>query len=299
MKSSVNKKVLALFFLNIILVGIACLSYWKLSAPMVSVVMPVYNGAQNNYLHRSIPSILNQSFRDFEFIMIDDGSSDNSWQILTEYAAKDKRIKLLKNDKNRGISYSRNRGNDLARGKYIMLMDQDDDNLPDRMLKQVAFMESRPWLDLVATPSVTEMPWIAMHDEDKIKFGLFFDNVFGHPNVMMKRSFLKKNNIRYNETIKCANDYDLMIRIRDKGGRFGYMYESLFIYNGANYSATQQCPMDATQIYSRFSSYDRRKEPKLYLCSVAKMAQETPQYAKLFTPGFLKVAEYRFCQDPL
>ena len=290
-----NGKIWGLFIVGLaFLLGVSGWALYVLSAPMVSVVMPVYNGAKNNYLHRSIASILNQSFKDFEFIMIDDGSSDNSWEILQSYAAKDSRIKLLKNDKNRGISYSRNRGNDAARGKYIMLMDQDDDNHPQRMAKQVGFMEERPWLDIVATPSATPAPWLPTYTEDETRFVLFLNNNYGHPNTMVKRSFLRKNNIRYNESIKCANDYDWLLQIRDHNGHFGYMYEALFRYNGAGFSqAGGPCWDESRQIMSRFSNLEQGLER--YVCAVARMAQKTPKYAKLFTPGFLKWSERRVC----
>ena len=292
-----NGKICALFVVGLIIVlGISWGAFYVLTAPMVSVVMPVYNGAKNNYLHRSINSILNQSFKDFELIMVDDGSSDNSWEILKYYAAKDSRIKLLKNDRNHGISYSRNRGNDVARGKYIMLMDQDDNNHPKRMAKQVAYMEERPWVDIVAVPSDPPFSGFGCFPvQDMLRFNLFIDNNLGHPNLMVKRSFLIKNKIRYSEEYKCANDLDWLIQIRDHGGYFGCMYEVLFYYNGANYSATGRCKIDGRKIFSKYSSYNRKTQRAEYICDVAKMAQRTPKYAKLFTPGFLGLIEEEFC----
>ncbi|MBR6412428.1 MAG: glycosyltransferase family 2 protein [Alphaproteobacteria bacterium] len=271
--------------------------WYHLSAPMVSVVMSVYNGTKDDYLHRSIPSILNQTFTDFEFIIIDDGSSDNSWEILRTYAAKDKRIKVFKNDRNRGISYSRNRGNDLARGKYIMIMDQDDDNQPDRMLKQVLYLEEHPWVDIVATPSITPFPWFGspsvsvgkIPSEDEIKFSLFFSNNIGHPNIMVKRKFLTVHHIRYDEKIKCANDYDWLLQIRENKGRFAYMQEALFRYSGANYSATKKCSTESMRIQARFSGF--RDENKRF-CDIIYKILHTDIYADMFSSEYLK-----FLQD--
>ena len=290
-----NGKIWALFIGGLTLIlGLSGWAFYIISAPMVSVVLPVYNGTKNNYLHRSIPSILNQTFKDLELILIDDGSSDNSWEVLKAYAALDSRIKLLKNDRNRGISYSRNRGNDLARGKYIMPMDQDDDNRLDRIVKQVAFMEERPWLDITATPSITPAPWVSTYTQDGTRFYLFMNNNFGHPNTMVKRSFLLKNHIRYNENIKCANDYDWLLQIRDHDGHFGYMYEALFIYNGANYSKPGgPCYDESKEIISHFAPIDQGLNK--FICHVSQMAQRTPKYAKLFTPGYLGTIEKEYC----
>ena len=272
--------------------GIAWGVYRYLSAPMVSVVMSVYNGTKNNYLHRSIPSVLNQSFKDFEFIIVDDGSSDSSWDVLKTYAAKDDRIKLVKNDRNRGISYSRNRGNSLARGKYIMIMDQDDDNHPYRILKQVAYMEKHPTVDLVAVPSIiNSWPVNYTWTEDQIKFNLFFNNMIGHPNLMVKRKFLIDHHIQYDEAIKCSNDYDWLLQIRDAGGHFACMKEALFIYNGANYSATSQCPSETQKIHERFSKADLKTQPADYLCDIVALIQKTPKYQRLFSSEFLDVLD--------
>ncbi len=287
-------KIWILFAFGLALISEVGWLVWSyLSAPMVSVVMSVYNGTKNNYLNRSIPSILNQSFKDFEFIIVDDGSTDGSWDVLKAYAAKDKRIKLIKNDKNRGISYSRNRGNGAARGKYIMIMDQDDNNHVHRILKQVAYLEEHPEVDLVAVPR----GWSANHtwSEDLIKFSLFFNNTIGHPNIMVKRKFLIDHHIRYDESIKCSNDYDWLLQIRDNGGRFAYMKEPLFMYSGANYSATSQCPNETAKIRSRFSKADFKTEPLEYICDVVKLAQETPKYKGIFSPEYLDAIWQNIC----
>lgn len=266
--------------------------------PLVSVVMCVYNGGKAGDLHRSIPSILNQSYTDFEFILVDDGSSDNSWAILQEYAQKDKRIRLVRNDKNRGISYSRNRGNEMARGKYIMVMDQDDESLPDRILKQALFMENHPEIDVVATPSITEMDINLFNDPVEIKFALFFGNNFGHPNLMMRRSFLTENNIRYNVNYRCANDYDVLVQIRDKGGEFGMMQEVLFKYNGANYSAKKEklCVSEIEKITSPWAKGVMAQTTEDLVCQVTNRLIKTKKYHHLFPPEFLEKRNLVSCQ---
>ena len=103
--------------------------------PIVSVVMPAYN--VELYVEEAVRSILNQTFRDFEFIIVDDGSTDRTPEILRTFT--DPRIRLLFNEKNEGNYPARNRGCRLARGKYIAVMDADDVALPERLEKQVRF----------------------------------------------------------------------------------------------------------------------------------------------------------------
>jgi glycosyltransferase involved in cell wall biosynthesis len=104
--------------------------------------MCVYNRA--NYLPEAVESILNQTFIDFEFIILDDGSTDNSLEIIREYAQKDDRIRVVVNDENIGIAKSANKGIALARGEYIARMDSDDISLPDRFDKQIRYLDAHP-----------------------------------------------------------------------------------------------------------------------------------------------------------
>lgn len=105
--------------------------------PAISVLMPVYNSEK--YLNEAIESILNQTFVDFEFIIINDASNDNSENIIESY--QDSRIKYFKNEKNLGVAKTLNKGLKLAQGKYIARMDSDDISLPERLYKQFKFME--------------------------------------------------------------------------------------------------------------------------------------------------------------
>lgn len=107
--------------------------------PLVSVLMPAYNAEK--YIGEAIESILNQTFKDFEFIIIDDASTDGTWEVIQRYAKKDRRIISLQNDSNKKICKTLNRGIKMAKGKYIVRMDADDWSFPDRIQKQVDFME--------------------------------------------------------------------------------------------------------------------------------------------------------------
>ncbi|SVC41049.1 uncharacterized protein METZ01_LOCUS293903, partial [marine metagenome] len=111
--------------------------------PLITVLMPVYNGAK--YLNEAIDSILNQTFQNFEFIIIDDGSTDDSVKIIKSY--DDNRIRLVENRNNLGQSETLNKGLSLTRGKYIARMDQDDISMPERLKKQFEFMENNSDVD--------------------------------------------------------------------------------------------------------------------------------------------------------
>jgi len=108
----------------------------------VDVIMPVYNAA--HYLKESIESILDQTYTDFSFIIVDDGSTDGSWKILQQYAKRDTRIKLIRNKTNKGIPRTRNTAIAAGKGKYILNLDPDDRCTNDRVATQVAYMQQHP-----------------------------------------------------------------------------------------------------------------------------------------------------------
>ena len=110
--------------------------------PLVSVVMPAYNSEK--YIAETIESVLNQTYKNFEFIIINDASTDKTLDIIKKYAKKDKRIKVIENKKNLGITKTRNKGLELAKGKYVATHDSDDISLPTRFEEQVEYLESHP-----------------------------------------------------------------------------------------------------------------------------------------------------------
>lgn len=127
----------------------------KSSLPKLSIVMPVYN--RENYIESAIDSILNQTFTDFEFIIINDGSQDNTVKLIEAY--DDSRIKLFHNDRNRGIVYSRNHGLQKATGQYVGMFDSDDVALPNKFEKQIGFLEQNPDVAMVGA-------WVKWIDGD-------------------------------------------------------------------------------------------------------------------------------------
>ena len=197
--------------------------------PLVSVVMPTYNRV--DLLPRSIDSIRNQTYQNFEFIIVDDGSTDGTNELLKSYAQLDKRIRILTNPTNKGISYSRNRGTDAAKGKYVAIMDSDDYSLPTRLEKHVKYLEDHD--DIVALNALyIEMGkekngtnnWVPP-DRFNIIFHLknYFTNI-----AFFRTDFVRQHNIRYNEKTISSEDYDFWAQIFMKGGKFGMLNEHLF-----------------------------------------------------------------------
>ena len=178
--------------------------------------MSVYNGER--YLHEAVESILNQTFSDFEFIIIDDGSTDTTWKILNEYAQKDNRIILIKNNNNIGITRSLNKGLKVAKSQYIARMDADDVSLPDRLLKQITFMEAHPeigvlgtWVECIDENNVMLEKWHMPTSPALIRWSLIFGNCVAHPTVMMRHEIIKQLGY-YDTNIHYAQDYDLWVR---------------------------------------------------------------------------------------
>ena len=115
-------------------------------SPLISVIMPLYNAER--FVGESIGNILGQTVGDFELIVIDDASTDSSYDIASRYAAQDARIVLMRNDANHGAAYTSNRGLETARGSFITFMDADDRCSPERFARQTAFFGQHPQIDL-------------------------------------------------------------------------------------------------------------------------------------------------------
>lgn len=178
---------------------------------MFSVVMPVYNGER--FLREAIESILNQRYTDFEFFIINDGSTDRTKEIVLSYS--DSRIRYLENTKNFGIVFSINRGLEAATGKYIARMDADDISLPERLEKQVSYMECHPSVGLLGTGIIVFGENTVEHKgsnsltNGRILVDMIFDSPFCHPSVVLRKSVLDKHNFRFDEMCEKAEDYDL------------------------------------------------------------------------------------------
>lgn len=186
--------------------------------PKISVVMSVYNGSA--FLQESIESILNQTFTDFEFIIIDDCSTDNSADIIAEYAEKDERIVLLKNQENIGLTKSLNKGLKIAQGKYIARQDSDDISLVERFEKQVAYMEAHSSVALVSSgvQYIDETGkklgnHIPPEDPIVLRWQFLFRNPLRHSTVLWCRELIDNKVGNYDPHFTCCQDYDLWTRI--------------------------------------------------------------------------------------
>lgn len=185
--------------------------------PLVSVVMSVYNAER--YVGEAIESILGQSFRDFEFIIINDSSTDRSGEILHSF--QDERIISVKNAENIGLTKSLNKGLQMAKGEYIARMDADDISLPERLEKQVCFLEAHPEVGLVGSaviyidPDGKELGVQRVRPEDFHQALLDIDFCWEHSATMF-RAVCVETVGPYREEFKYAQDYDLWLRIAEK-----------------------------------------------------------------------------------
>lgn len=190
------------------------------TTPLVSVIMPAYNSEQ--YISNSVESILNQSYTNFEFIIIDDVSIDGTFNKLLEFKKKDNRIILIKNKKKEGVTKSLNKAIKKARGRYIIRMDADDWSYPNRFKLQVELMEKNP--EVVVSGSYIEICDSTLKTKNLRKYHLddaiirkhiFRYSPFAHPATIWNAVILKKT--LYNEAIEVSQDYELYFRI----GRMG------------------------------------------------------------------------------
>lgn len=187
---------------------------------LVSVILPAYNAS--NYIREAIESILNQTYNNFELIIINDGSTDNTVQIIGTY--KDSRIKLINNGENKGLIYSLNRGVELASGEYIARMDADDISLPHRFEKQIEVMNQNSEIAVCGTyinyfggsNGRFSRCQPKLQDEE-IKKSLLIRSAFAHPTVMMRATILKKNGLKYDEKFRSCEDYKLWIDMATYG----------------------------------------------------------------------------------
>ena len=188
--------------------------------PLVSVIMSCFNAADT--LNRAIDSILNQTYENFEFIIIDDGSTDATVAIVQSYLKKDHRFVFYQNLSNIGLAGSLNKGISVANGQYIARMDADDYSYPNRLCAQVSFLEENPSIDIVGSNmelvdkydtviDVTTIP--ANHD--RIVKRVFRKPLVYHPTVMIKSTVFSNFGF-YDSTLRWAEDADLWYRIYDK-----------------------------------------------------------------------------------
>ena len=188
-----------------------------MSSLQISVVMPVYNGEK--FVARAIESILNQTFKDFEFIIIDNKSTDKSVEIVKSF--NDSRIKLIQNEENFGIATSLNKGIKHSRGQYIARMDADDLSYPNRLEEQVSFLEKNPGVSVLGTyASLFKENGRIWENHNPPIVPTLTDWLWGskviHASVMMKKQDLQHVG-GYDPKTYRVEDYDLWLRMIIKG----------------------------------------------------------------------------------
>ncbi|AYR22731.1 glycosyltransferase family 2 protein [Herbaspirillum rubrisubalbicans] len=215
-----------------------------MSGVLVTVLLPVYNGA--NDVVQAVDSILKQSFTDFELLIINDGSKDNSAEVLD--AIKDPRIRLI-HQENMGLAATLNRGMQLARGTYIARQDQDDLSHPQRLQMQLEYMEAHPECILLGSAAeiwVQDQPSDRVHqhpvDHATLSFDLLFNNPFVHSSVMMNRErVLQAGGYSTDRERQPPEDYELWSRLA-RIGRVANLAEILLVYREVPQSMSRSGP---------------------------------------------------------
>ena len=232
--------------------------------PKISVLMPVYN-TRPEYLREAIESILAQTFTDFEFIILNDCSTDPQVE-ETVKAYTDPRIVYVANSHNRGISGSRNRLLDMAKGEYLAVMDHDDVSLPTRLEKEAEFLDIHPEVGIVGSLVENMSNGRIRHcpaDDIDIKKMLMIHCNLSHSSCMLRNSVLKKYHIHYESIYSPAEDYALFARLMSVT-HFAILQEPLFRYRAwkGNTSHTRAKTMEAAA--EGIHTFMRRDNPEIW-----------------------------------
>lgn len=244
--------------------------------PKVSVLTPIYN-TKPEYLKECIESILGQTFTDFEFLILNDSPNNSKIEKIVK-SYKDKRIKYYKNEKNMGISASRNKLLGLAKGEYIAIFDHDDISMPTRLEKQVNYLDNHSYVGVVGCntlwiPKKSVMKYKTNNKE--IKLALLHGCAVPHSGAMIRKSVMIDNNIKWEAEYSPAEDYMLWIRLFDKT-MFHNIPEILLKYRFIenNTSHLQEAKMQDRDIlirciaYNHFSFFNKTYKIWIYLFSI-------------------------------
>jgi glycosyltransferase involved in cell wall biosynthesis len=257
-------------------------------SPKVSVLMPVYN-TNAKFLRETIRSVLGQTFGDFEFLILNDGSSDKNVE-KTIGQFDDGRIKYFASEKNLGIASSRNILIDLSRGEYLAVVDHDDISLPERFAKEVAYLDEHSDVGVVSS-------WIGILGKNKvvrdrisdreIKEDLLTKFCVFHPAAMIRKSVLIDGNIRYESEFFPSEDYAIWCRLMSRT-KFHVIPEILFKYREHGQRASLRFRSKLRHMAYVIREFARRENPDIWAAVQAKMTKCT--YVKLFRYiPFLKI----------
>lgn len=204
--------------------------------PEVSVIMAVYNVSDKKILEEAIDSILQQNFTDFELIICDDGSTNDTWNVLQKIARKDERIHIIHNAENRKAGYARNTCIQAAKGRYIMVMDADDISIEDRIERLYAFLEEHGEYDFVGSKGEFFVEKIGddgeyyWYEEKPQPKDFLFSLPFVHASIMFRKAALEQvGGYDISPKVIRAEDYDLLLRLYGEGMR-GYNLKQVLYY---------------------------------------------------------------------
>jgi glycosyltransferase involved in cell wall biosynthesis len=240
----------------------ACVDRIANHRPRVSVLLPVRNGART--LARAIATVQSQTFRDWELIAVDDGSTDESGALLESLARRDPRIRVLRQGA-LGLVTALNAGLDAARGEWIARMDADDECLPDRLEAQTAFLQEHPEIGLVGslvefvasqengTGYALHVAWLnSVVSADDVDIARFIESPFAHPSVMFRRE-LAETRGRYLEG-DFPEDYELWLRWLDAGTRMAKVNRVLLRWHDSPTRLSRKDPRYDTEAFYRLKA---------------------------------------------
>lgn len=214
-------------------------------APLVTVLMPVYNAG--SFLIEAVESVLSQTYQNFEFLIIDDGSTDESPALLETF--NDQRIRIIHHDKNRKLIATLNHGLQLSKGKYIVRMDSDDISLPERIARQVDFMEAHPEVGLSGTgfenfgPGIPTNTIIYSGSDTEIRIRHLYQTHIAHPTAILRKSLIEQHQLQFDAAYLHGEDYhfwvsmgryckmsnlpEVLVRKRDHAGNVSNMFADI------------------------------------------------------------------------
>lgn len=256
--------------------------------PEVSVLMPIYKTTEA-YLREAIESILNQTFTDFEFLILDDCPEDSRESVVKSY--RDNRIKYMKNKENLGISQSRNKLIECATGEYLAIFDHDDICLPQRLEKEVSYLKKNfevgvcgSWCMYIPRGKIIKFP----KDDYEIKKLLMRECSIAHSSVMIRKSILTENKLCYEEEYTPSEDLRLFLKLI-KVTSFHNIQEVLLKYRqyDKNTSFLQKTKMD--KVTNRLRSMAEIQYPFLYQSYI----KDRTKLKKILLLGFLPILTLR------
>lgn len=215
---------------------------------MISIIMGVYNCKNIELLNKSVESIINQTYKDWELIICDDGSTDNTLEVLREIEKKDSRIKVLSYSDNHGLSYALNTCLKYVSGDYVARQDDDDVSFPERLEKQISFLENHPEYSIVGTNAdVYDDSGVwgeYIVEEEPSKKSFYWNSPFMHPTVMVRTEAYKKcNGYRVAKETRRCEDFDLFMRMYARGIKGYNIQEKLYSYRLINNPQIKYRPM--------------------------------------------------------